>query len=122
MSLRQNFRKSLIQLGTRMRVGVMLFQEEAEMEPAGAGLDQVDAEDDAERIEAGVGPVDQDEHAEQQRQHARKNDPALVALAPELEAHPAADTADDDEGDGEDQRQYYRGWERVDHGDEAADD
>jgi|FEC22Drversion2_1045045.scaffolds.fasta_scaffold01421_7 hypothetical protein len=53
--------------GPRGGSGLLVLQRQAHGEPARADEDQVDAEEDAERVGAGVGPLGHDHQAEQQR-------------------------------------------------------
>src|SRR5262249_45660558 len=89
-------------------------------DPADAGKDQVDAEENAEHIEAGDRPVRKDDDAEQQRDHPRQDDPhprhSFLHAERQDDPHDAADNQRDAENEGQDRRREQRIFKGGDPG------
>src|SRR5215207_346766 len=101
--------------------GGPLLEGESDAEPARADEDQVDAEEDAERVGAGVGPLGDDDGAQQEGNHGRDGDPAPrlagFAHAPRQKtAHDAADHQRDAQHQGDDGGRLERPEEADDAG------
>ncbi len=81
----EEFRKERLaelQLDAACGSGGAFLQGEPDAQPARADEDQVDAEEDAQRIGAGVGPLGDDDDAQQQGDQGRDGDPAPPACRP----------------------------------------
>jgi hypothetical protein len=116
-------RRSDLLADAALASGGPLLEGEPDAEPARADEYQVDAEEDAERVGAGVGPLGDDDDAQQQGDQGRDSDPtprlAGLAHAPGQEAaHHAADHERDAQHQGDD----GGGLERPEEADDARRD
>ena len=99
-----------------------LSQTQAEPDPGRAGEHEVDAKKNAEHVERGHRPMDQDDDAKQQRDQARSDDPAPWRPALHVEAEEDAHDARCDERRAENERQPHRGQQRIVERHEPGDD
>src|SRR6516164_11367095 len=96
-------------------------QTKTDGDPAGAGKNQIDAEEEPQDVEAGDRPVRQDNEAEEQSDRAGQDDPDPTRSPLHAKGQHDTHNTGGDQRDPEQKGQQCRGEERILEGEKAGD-